>query len=53
MGAYGNFNLPCLADPPKPPEEEYVTLNEKFMRALVKPVSVTAILLTLFAVLKK
>ena len=54
MGAYGNFRLPGSESAKKEKEEEeYTTLKEKMLRALIKPVSMTSILLIAMAVLKK
>jgi hypothetical protein len=52
-GVYGTFRLPGEHEPKKEEEEGYTTMKEKFIRAMVKPVSVTMVLLITMLVLKK
>lgn len=52
-GVYGTFKLPGQQEPKKDEDEAYTTMKEKFIRAMVKPVSVTAVLLITMLVLKK
>ena len=55
LGIYGSFRLPGEEEPKKPEgeEEEYTTLNEKLVRSLIKPVSLTAVLLLVGIAFKK
>ena len=53
VSVYGSFNLPGSSIPEKQPEEEYTTMREKWIRALVKPVGVTAILFVTLLAAKK
>jgi hypothetical protein len=52
-GVYGTFKLPGEHEPKKEDDEGYTTIKEKFIRAMVRPVSVTAVLLIAMLVLKK
>lgn len=47
---YGNFTFPGCDQPVKEKEEDYITVKERVIRALIKPVSVTGILLILLSV---
>ena len=51
--AYGTFKFPGQPQPEKPKDEEYTTMKEKWIRALVKPASATVVLMVMMLALRK